>query len=344
MHIKMNRQQFHLLLKRYVENQSTPEELKFIHHWYELLGNEPLQDLSLEDALEVENRIWQKIQENVTPSIKSPIRKLRMKWLAVAASLLVIVSISIAYLLQNKPDKNNIYASVSGDDYKELSNGTNNDMSINLEDSSVVLLKKGSRLKYPIHFQKNKREVYLKGEAFFEVSKNAKRPFYVYSNSIVTHVLGTSFTVKPSADGTHTEVDVRTGRVEVYENQQAKSKNNTNKGVVLLPNQKVIYSEKGSVFETTLVDNPQQLRDIKADSTNTVFIADDKPLNEIIDELKTLYGIEIVLENDNINNCHFTGNIEKQNLYGKLDFICQSINATYEIKGTRILIRGKGCN
>ncbi len=60
------------------------------------------------------------------------------------------------------------------------------------------------------------RDVYLSGEAFFEVTKNPDRPFRVFANEIVTKVLGTSFTVRSFENDTTIQVIVRTGKVTVY--------------------------------------------------------------------------------------------------------------------------------
>jgi transmembrane sensor len=62
-----------------------------------------------------------------------------------------------------------------------------------LEDGTTVHLEKGSRLSFPVHFDPKKREVVLSGEAFFEVTENPSKPFYVYANELITRVLGTSF-------------------------------------------------------------------------------------------------------------------------------------------------------
>jgi hypothetical protein len=55
------------------------------------------------------------------------------------------------------------------------------------------------------------------------------------------------------------------------------------------------------------------------------------------------YGIDIVPENESIYQCLFTGDISQQDLFTKLDMICRATNASYEIVGTRIVIRGRGC-
>ncbi|MDR2919049.1 MAG: FecR family protein [Tannerella sp.] len=83
-----------------------------------------------------------------------------------------------------------------------------------LEDGSVVYLSEQTSLRYPDRFADNKREVILDGEAFFEVSKNAERPFLINTDLATIEVVGTSFNVK-SNDPSSFLLSVRDGEVRV---------------------------------------------------------------------------------------------------------------------------------
>ncbi|MEJ0105234.1 MAG: DUF4974 domain-containing protein [Bacteroidota bacterium] len=74
------------------------------------------------------------------------------------------------------------------------------------------------------------------------------------------------------------------------------------------------------------------------------FVFDESPLSDVLNALQAAYGITIETENNNLNNCHFTGDISRQSLYDKLDILCKSTQCSYEVRGTSIYIRGKGCN
>jgi hypothetical protein len=224
----------------------------------------------------------------------------------------------------------------------ERVNDTKDPLTVEMEDGSVIVLKPGSSLKYPRHFQPARREVYLEGEAFFQISKNVKRPFFVYNKNIVTHVLGTSFTIKADNKNKQLEVSVRSGKVEVYEKKTKESAQNN--GVILLPNQKVVYHQETRQFIASLVDTPLPLlkeNESKDDSTSAY---EDVPLLNVLTSLEDAYGIEMIVENENLYNCLFTGDISKQNLYKKLDLICRTVDGSYELVGTKIMIRGKGCD
>lgn len=228
-------------------------------------------------------------------------------------------------------------------------NKSNLPLKLKMEDGTFISLQPGAIIHYPLHFLQDKREVILDGEAFFEVSKNPNRPFFVYNKNIVTHVLGTSFNVKVNSETKQLEVAVRSGRVEVYERIDLDKSTPSNKrnGVILLPNQKVVYDENARQFIPSLVDKPQPIM-IESDGKNKLpdanMVFEETPLKTVLPWLEKTYGIEIVVENESLYKCLFTGDINKQELYTRLDIVCQATGASYDVKGTKILIKGKGCN
>ena len=107
----------------------------------------------------------------------------------------------------------------NNDGLVEQTNNSTISQVITLSDGSSVILQPNSKLSYPKIFTGNERKVYLSGEGFFEISKNRKKPFFVYANEIVTKVVGTSFRVKAYPDQPDVEVIVRTGKVKVKSNE-----------------------------------------------------------------------------------------------------------------------------
>jgi hypothetical protein len=67
------------------------------------------------------------------------------------------------------------------------------------------------------------------------------------------------------------------------------------------------------------------------------------PLPEVLRTFEQVYGIEIEVENERINNCHFSGDISNMDFNARMEVICQVLHAAYEIRGTKIIIRGTGC-
>lgn len=267
-----------------------------------------------------------------------------IRWAAAAAVIGVLLFST--FLLLKPAGKNTVSATAVAKDLVTQTNTTGAPLKIAMEDGSVVTLQPGSAIHYPAHFSAAKREVFLDGEAFFDVSKNPNRPFYVFNRNIVTHVLGTSFNVKLNKATGQVEVAVRSGRVEVYENTGTeKTTALKNNGVILLPNQKVVYNEAARQFVPALVDQPLPLAPETGEGPaayNMMF--EETPLKTVLPSLEKIYGIEIVVENENLYRCLFTGDINQQDLYTRLEVVCQATGASYEIKGTRILVKGKGCD
>lgn len=278
-------------------------------------------------------------------------RRRLVPWLAAASLLAVLFFLYYMLFPEIRSPHTTLPVSAMAQ-LQEKTNTTAGALRVQLEDGSVIILQPGSRLNYPPHFGSDKREVWLEGEAFFTVSKNPRSPFYVYCDNFVTHVLGTSFTIKIDKQKQQIEVAVHTGKVEVYKKTEAaarKESQEKSNGVILTPNEKVVYREDKQQFETSLIAEPQPLmqeteRMEQSSGNPSGFVFNNTPLATILQSLEKTYGIDIEVENDNINHCHFSGDISSMDLYARLDAVCRSINVSYEIIGTKILIRGKGCN
>lgn len=272
-------------------------------------------------------------------------RSSRWKWIA-AASVLLVVFLSY-FILNNNTNKKSFASLVPGTSISKTNPGPAA-LAVKLADGSIVTLSPKSTLHYAKEFTGDKREVYLEGEAFFEVAKNQQQPFLVYCNTIVTRVLGTSFNINTSRETGDIEVSVHTGKVQVYENKNLTGGKPAGVAVIVTPNQKAIYKKDSHIFETSLVGQPQPIENETAgyngNKKHPDFIFEQEKLLNVFEQIEKTYGIEIVPENTAINDCIFTGDVSANDLYTKLKIICLTVNASYEINGTRILIKGKGCN
>jgi transmembrane sensor len=360
----MTREKFILLLDKYSSDEISPEErseflasmtsgiyddIVLVHIQKKLQTpdkNTEIANLSPHRSADILHTILSSEKKNSLLIPRGSVKVRILRW-TVAAALIVAAGIA-AYLFNRTEKKETISKATSSKDMLERANTSAQPLKIEMEEGSIITLQPGSAIHYPPHFLPDKREIFLEGEAFFEVSKNANRPFFVYNKNTVTHVLGTSFNNKLNKETGQVEVSVRSGRVEVYENkfQPRTTAGKKNNGVILLPNQKVTYDESTRQFVPSLVDIPlpitDELSDNKTPSENEVF--EETPLKTVFGSLEKSYGIEIMVESENIYKCLFTGDMNQQDLFTRLDVICQSVQASYEVKGTRILIKGKGCN
>jgi transmembrane sensor len=342
----MDYKAFRQLLKRYLDNTCTDEERRVVDQWYELLENEA-EIPGDRDLANIEDRIWNKIQANT--SFETPVRTLpeksRRTWLGAASVLAALLALTF-FLTYNKKENNPQKAVASTyipkELLKEVKNSSASIQTITLEDGSSVQIYPGSKLSYPGAFAADKREVYLEGDAFFTVSKNPARPFYVYSNQIVTQVLGTSFEV--SGKNGRIEVNVKTGKVAVYENNSVvnlDASQQKSNGVIITPNQKVTYYQEERHFVTAIVDQPLPVvKEQDQQIPDSHFNYNETPLTKVLKDIESTYELEIILENEKIRNCLFTGNLAGENLFNKLEGICLVFGISYELKGTKILLKG----
>jgi hypothetical protein len=117
------------------------------------------------------------------------------------------------------------------------------------------------------------------------------RPFLVYSNEVVTKVLGTSFRIKAFDNESNVTVSVRTGRVSVY----AKSKDQTmNEEVVIAPNQQIVFNREEQKLKKEIVPEPVPIAEVQPTSVRTKF--EGAPVMQIFDAMQEMYGLKIQAE------------------------------------------------
>lgn len=342
----MSKIYFKELLRKHLNGESSESEKKTIEKWLQLLDNGEKKNFSSSTINEIEEELWQKIQTKTgLKEQQKPQLKVNRNWIywSAAASVILIVGV---WLFNGKTGLSSIpqISTILSNGLEKQSNNTSSEMKVQLSDGSVVLLQANSSIEYSKNFVGNRREVFLKGNAFFKVSKNPEKPFLVYTNDLITKVLGTSFWIK--TDGSNkVEVSVVTGKVTVFKNDKNEDyiSDKVKSGVILTPNQSVLYIADNELFTTKLVENPVliQSEEIAVEKHNFVF--DETAISEVFSVLENAYGIEIILENEKIKTCPFTADLTNKPLYTQLDLLCETMHLSYEIRGTKILISGKGC-
>lgn len=339
----MNQKSFNDLLARYQTGNCTEAEKLWVDKWYHNLNNRNFQDLSSNELDEMQDNIWLKIsgaEEKSAAPVK--IKKLWPKF-AIAASITVAFLIGGLYFANYNPAEEAFINENSDLTLISKTNDTDRPIIISLSDKSTVTLKPQANILYPKVFAANKRMVYLKGTAFFSVSKNPKRPFYVYDQKLVVSVLGTSFWVKSSTEKMPAQVAVRTGRVKVQENEKSSlfslSNEKLAKPILLTPNQKGVFNDHK--LNKTLVSKPIPLAEAYNVPSSLSYNFNEESIKDIFKTLSEAYGIEIKSDNEQISNYTFTGDLSKKGLYEQLDLICGTISSKYYIQGTSIVVSNK---
>ncbi len=213
---------------------------------------------------------------------------------------------------------------------------------IRLEDGSLVVLAPKSKLSYPTKFAENNREVFLNGEAFFDISKNPLRPFKVFSQDIVTTVLGTSFTISDFDDGSPIKVVVKTGKVTVATASKSKEVSVAQHDeIILLPNQQVVFNRDEPKLKRTLVEVPQLL--MVPEKVEQITKFERSPVATIFEDLEKSYGVQIVYDSEVLAGCELTAEFGQEPLFDKIGMICKAIQGRYEIIDGQIIIYGASC-
>jgi ferric-dicitrate binding protein FerR (iron transport regulator) len=247
------------------------------------------------------------------------------RWLAaVAASVALLLGMSV-YLL--RPDSRPPMIT-----YQRQQTGPNQTTRLTLADGSVVHLNGDSRLSYPVTFTGDTREVYLRGEAYFEVTKDAKRPFLIHSGRLQTQVVGTSFNVYAYPQTERLEVTVLTGRVVVSDSVSKQA-------VTLRPAQRAVFIPITSVLRRESAANPQfslawQQGKLRFEQAS---------LTEIIDKLALRYGVRITLGSAPLRQCRLTVEFGRESLTDALEVLTALTGSTYTQDQQHITLIGTGC-
>jgi transmembrane sensor len=205
-------------------------------------------------------------------------------------------------------------------------------LSVTLDDGSIVKLNAGSELYYPSSFAHlNKRKVTLKGEAFFQITKNPLKPFVVQTDETFTQVYGTVFNISSYDEDDKIEVVLVEGSVGVGDKFSFKHENLT----MLKPSQKITNSKKikGS-FVVEDVDVTPYISWIEG-----VMSFENASMSQITKKLERQFDVKIINENNTLEERQFTGAFDTESIESILKTIQTHTNFKYVIKGKIITIK-----
>ncbi|MDR6560611.1 MULTISPECIES: FecR family protein [unclassified Arcicella] len=324
----------------------TPDEIKKLLDWYNAFDDK--QDIVKEP--ELEDRIWDILQNEIDESqavIEPPVPLFKRKAfvgsvMAIAASLLMVWG--WFWLPQEESDMQSMvgFKDVPQQElvlWQSFTNTTKAIHELPLPDGSKVWLNPATTILYKIVKNAATREVYLEGEAFFDVKPNKEQPFYVKNKGLNVVVLGTSFNVIASSKDVKYEVSVVTGKVKVkYQDPENGERFNQ---VIITPQQQVVIQKEENTLETHDLTLEKSKHRQLWEPVSMSF--DEVILDKVLARLEQEYGMTIRTPNMDIRKCELFANFNNQRLPVIMDIICSSINATYQIEGNEITIIGEGC-
>lgn len=218
------------------------------------------------------NAAWSKVDLAISAK-KMHVKVWTRKLMQYAAILLFILA--TAFLVQKTMHQNKQVVSTASNDYTLPE--------ITLPDGSKVILNQGSTITYPQKFKSSRRQVLLQGEAFFSVLAQSGAGFEVKTKNATVRVLGTSFNVMAYDSNETIQVYVKTGKVEVADNQLAQ-----NHKITLLPGEMGTFNSK-----TFQLDKHSPVQPFPLAWLSNELSFEFTPLSEVIETLEQVFHVRI---------------------------------------------------
>lgn len=258
------------------------------------------------------------------PAKNRSIRRLLKRGLAAAVVIMALGSAGFWYFTGK--NANNAQASLL-----EKQNARGTKSTIVLPDGSKIWLNADSKIKYPASFAGRLREVYLSGEAFFDVAKDPGKPFVIHLSKGTVKVLGTSFNVRAYDNEKLIETSVATGRVAfIPARTTAIQQPDT---IYITPNNKVRYSLNDNQVKV----EPTAAAEDKA-WTEGKLIFKALTLEEIATALERNFGKKVVFMDEEPKHYRLTGAFENNSLEDILFYLSKTKHFNYTITNSELLI------
>lgn len=252
-----------------------------------------------------------------------------------AAACLATLAVLSVVLYSQFPTVRDMFRPVH---YLTVSTGVGETSSFVLPDSSRVWLNARARLRYPDKFRGQLREVFLEGEAFFNVAPDKSHPFTIHSGELETLVLGTQFNIHAYPGDDNVQVAVVSGKVEVSVMDSA---GGHNAKAVLSANQLGNYRRSTMQLTTMPIKNVTEFSSWR----DGILAFHQSTMEDVIHALERAYRLRITLSNPAIASCRITGRFDaRQPPKYVIESICLSVGAKYKIEGENVIISGPGCS
>lgn len=313
-------------LKKWLSDPETHSEVEswLLEHW---TSSPEIDSITLIET------VFQQIQEYEEEHLSKSgfsIRRILKIYQKVAAFLLIpIIGFGILYWVSQHNQ------SVS--QYTETIAPRGQKSQIVLADGTRVWLNSDTKIKYPGNFSKKQRDVYLDGEAFFEVSKNPHQPFVVHTSGVNVKVLGTKFNVKAYADENQIETSLFEGKVNLLLNDPTSAQQLVKE---VKPGQSFAYSKT----DHQLVANKFPQDEINGWKKNQLIFKDDT-FGNLVRKLERWYDVKVVYDEEKFNDRRLTVELyEGERLERLMNIISLALSVDYKYEKGEIILTPKAKN
>lgn len=318
------------LAKQWIAENEEQEKvfISMYENWHKLLT----QQHNLIDPHKAYDRF---VQENTSS-------KISLTWLNYAASILLVFAVSLAFYIYQQ--KNTKIA------YQELIIPRGKTQKIILPDSTLVIINAGTKLRYNKDFGKAERTVFLNGEAFFDIAESKNNiPFIIHAAGFTVRDIGTAFNVKAYEEDGVFETAVKEGKVSVEgklnqnDDEEGKVFINANQLLKIdLKKKNTLNQVKGKAVHTPLIITDVKPAYIEEYNgwQNNLLMFENTSFQEITNTLKRRFNVEIVLEDPELGNYHYTGTFKPNtDVFTVLQIIKETTPITYTLKEKRIIVK-----
>ena len=270
-------------------------------------------------------KVWEDIREQEDNSAQSPDlangNPFKIIW-RIAAAILVIVTAGSLFTYISHYHSTPMVEISSGDEK----------LFITLDDGSSVWLNKNTILQYNQDFGTDKREIVLKGEAFFDVIKNQKVPMVIEAGNLLIKVKGTAFNVEAYNSSQKVVVALVRGLVEVFDRDNQKNR------VELKPSQQLSYSNgsEGSYFSIAGL-SAELNRELSLWRTDSLVFRKEK-LQNLATQLEKKYEVKIEIRNEKLKEKRFSGSFTDENINQAIEALKLSFPFKYQIREKHVII------
>jgi transmembrane sensor len=311
---QLSKDHFLQILKRYRMGNASEAEQDLLFAYYKVFDLRP-GTWTERSSQNLEEEILQGIYEQIGQTerrILQQRKSVRWVWQLAAAMVFLASALFVFTTLTSKEKPQAIQIS-------EKSLPKTNNL-IQLADGTMVILSAGSRLEYPDSFEdRKKREIYLTGEAYFDVKHDPTKPFLVHTGKLTTTVLGTAFNIKAVPDSKSITITVTRGKVRVGTESATLG--------VLLPDQQAIYDVGSNQMERVTVNAAEA---VAWKSEDLLF--DDVTIASAARLIEERFNIQVIVTDEELKTKRFSTTFEKtESLESVLNSIVLFNDASYQI-------------
>ncbi len=319
-------------IKKYLEGKTSAGESERILLWLKNPENETLSRKILEDiwnnsTIQLNGdvpdfsamfyRIYQQMGSPDFSSVhpKTKLSPFFVVFSKIAAVLIFPLLLTSVYLFYNPPGRQVAGSSLLT---HEIYTRPGTRTKLQLHDGTLVWLNDGSTFRYPEHFDSGKREVYLDGEAYFEVQSDSEHPFVVDNPMMKMKVTGTQFNLNAYAADHFYEATLLEGEISLMKNNQIFS---------VEPGERVHFDVGLNKLFRKMVDTEDSKAWIKGQ-----LIFKDEKLGTVIKKLGRWFNVEFIPTEPTVNDYLLSGTFHDETLHQVLEMISFAIPVKFEFK------------